>query len=100
MADYEEVGLPGAVRSMDVVHVKLSNCPAGDFNCTKGKELYPSLTCQCISDNNRRICHAIGPQFGLRNDKHIVKMDDGMVTIRDEWYSTITWTYFDAPMEI
>ena len=49
MGDYEEVGLPGAVGSMDVVHVKWSNCPAGDFNQVKGKESYPSLVFQCIS---------------------------------------------------
>ncbi|KAL7425583.1 hypothetical protein ACHAXH_000201 [Discostella pseudostelligera] len=96
MADYEEVGLPGAVGSMDVVHVKWSNCPAGDFNRAKGKESYPSLAFQCISDYNRRICHVFGPQFGSRNDKHIVKMDDGVAAIREEWYKTITWTYFDA----
>ncbi len=50
MGDYEEVGLPGAVGSMDVVHVKWSNCLAGDFNRAKGKESYPSLAFQCISD--------------------------------------------------
>jgi hypothetical protein len=32
MKCYEEVGLPGAVGSLDVVHVKWSNCPAGDHN--------------------------------------------------------------------
>jgi hypothetical protein len=100
MADYEEVGLPGAVGSMDVVHVKWSNCPAGDFNRAKGKESYPSLAFQCISDYNRRICHVFGPQFGSRNDKHIVKMDDGVAAIRDEWYKTITWTYFDANADL
>ena len=84
MADNEEVGLPGAVGSMDVVHVKWSNCPTGDFNRVKGKESYPSLAFQCILDYNRRICHVFGPQFGSRNDKHIVKMDDGVVAIREE----------------
>ena len=29
---YSAVGLPGACGSIDVVHVKWSNCPAGDFN--------------------------------------------------------------------
>ena len=32
MARYEEVGLPGAVGSVDVVHIKWSNCPAGHHN--------------------------------------------------------------------
>ncbi len=32
MALYEEVGLPVAVGSIDVIHVKWSNCPAGHHN--------------------------------------------------------------------
>ena len=48
---YESQGLPGCCGSMDVVHVRWANCPAGDFNRCKGKESYPSLAFQCISDN-------------------------------------------------
>ncbi len=33
---YDAVGLPGCVDSMDVVHVKWANYPAGDYNCAKG----------------------------------------------------------------
>jgi hypothetical protein len=29
---YTSVGLPGACGSMDVVHIKWSSCPAGDYN--------------------------------------------------------------------
>ena len=79
------MGLPGAMGSVDVVHVKWSNCPSGDFNCAKGKESYPLLAFECISNLDRRICHVHGPQFGTRNDKHIVKMDTGMVTIRKDY---------------
>jgi hypothetical protein len=43
MKQYEEVGLPGAIGSIDVVHVKWLNCPGGNFNWSKGKESYPSL---------------------------------------------------------
>jgi hypothetical protein len=49
---YDHVGLPGCCGSMDVVHVKWSNCPSGDFNRAKGKESYPSLGFQCITDMN------------------------------------------------
>ena len=35
---YREVGLPGAMGSKDIVHVKWSRAPAGDFNRCKGKE--------------------------------------------------------------
>ena len=40
MEQYESVGLPGCIGSIDVVHIKWSNCPAGDFNRSKGKERY------------------------------------------------------------
>jgi len=94
MRSYEEMGLPGAMGSVDVVHVKWSNCPAGDYNRSKGKESYPSLAFECISDFNRRICHVHGPQFGTRNDKQIVKMDVGVGSITGV-YSNVTWKYYD-----
>jgi hypothetical protein len=70
---YSAVGLPRVCGSMDVVHVKWSTCPASDHNRAKGKEDYPSLGFQCISDFNRRILAVYGPQFGSTNDKQIVK---------------------------
>lgn len=85
MKRYEEMGIPGAMGSVDVVHVKWSNCPAGDFNRAKGKQSYPSLAFECISNFDRRICHMHGPQFGTRNDKHIVKMDIGVAAIEKNY---------------
>ena len=72
---YSAVGLPGACGFMDVIHVKWSNCPAGDHIHPKGKEGYPTLGFQCITDFNRRILAVYGPQFGAVNDKQIVKSD-------------------------
>jgi hypothetical protein len=70
---YESVGLPGACGLMDVVHVKWSNCPTGDYNQAKGKEGYPTLGFQCTTIFNWRILGVYGLQFGTVNDKHIVK---------------------------
>jgi hypothetical protein len=95
MNRYEEMGLPGAMGSVDVVHVKWSNCPKGDFNRAKGKESYPSLGFECISDFDRRICHVYGPSFGSRNDKHIVKNDSGVLAVGKGMFSSAQWTYFD-----
>jgi hypothetical protein len=92
---YSAVGLPGACGSIDVVHVKWSNCPAGDFNRAKGKEGYPSLGFQCISDFNRRILGVYGPQFGSTNDKQIVKTDTNVRFIRFGWLSKVAWRYWD-----
>ena len=38
MKCYESVGLPGACGPMDIVHVKWSNCPAGNYNRVKGSK--------------------------------------------------------------
>jgi hypothetical protein len=75
MQKYADVGLPGAMGSVDVVHCKWSKCPAGDFNRAKGNEGYPTLAFQCISDYNRRITAVFGPQWGTQNYKHILKID-------------------------
>ena len=66
---------------MDIVHVRWANCPARDFNHTNGKESYPLLGFECITDFNHRIMSIYGPHFGLRNDMDIVKMDKSVEAI-------------------
>ncbi len=94
-AEYNAVGLPGCCGSIDVVHVKWGNCPAGDYNRSKGKETYPSIAWEVITDTKRQIMNKFGPQFGTRNDKLIFCMDDGAKKIRNSWYSKVKWNYFD-----
>ena len=60
---YNAIGLPGCCGSIDVVHIRWANSPAGDFNHAKGKESYPSLGFECITDFNRRIMSIYGPHF-------------------------------------
>ncbi len=81
--------MPGACGSMDVVHIKWSSCPAGDYNRAKGKEGYPTLGFQVITDFNRRILGVYGPQFGTANDKHIVKTDTNVKKIRLGWFKDV-----------
>jgi hypothetical protein len=93
--DYNAAGLPGYVGSMDVVHVKWSNCPTGDHNRAKGKERYPTLGFQCITDFNQRVMAIYGPQFGSRNDKDIVKHDYNVRAIRYNClFTNTTWQYY------
>ena len=91
---YREVGLPGAMGSKDVVHVKWSRAPAGDFNRCKGKESYPSIAFQCISNFERRIMGVSRAQYGTRNDKSIVRRDHNVHEVVSGWYSTVEWEYF------
>ncbi len=89
--------MPGCVGSMDVVHVKWSSCPMGDHNRVKGKEGYPTLAFQCITDLNRYVQLVYGPQFGTCNDKDIVKRDIHMKKIRtDRLFMDTCWQFYDA----
>ncbi len=90
---YTLVGLPGACGSMDVVHIKWSSCPAGDYNWANGKEGYPTLGFQVITDFKRCILGVYGPQFGTANNKHIVKMDSNVKKIRLGWFKDVWWGY-------
>ncbi len=100
MKRYEEVGLPGAIGLVDVVHVRWANCPAGDFNRSKGKESYPSLVFQCITDINRKILGVFGPQFGSQNDKHILKLDPNVREISEGWVSEVKWQYYEEDGDV
>jgi hypothetical protein len=94
MQSYTFSGLPGACGSMDVVHIKWSNCPACDYNWAKGKEGYPTISFQCITNNSRRFLSVYGPQFGTRNDMEIVKLNPNVRKIRNGWSSKVRWRYY------
>jgi hypothetical protein len=72
---YKDAGLPGVAGLVDAVHVKWANHPADNYNCSKGKELYPSIAFEYVTDFDHCILGLCGPQFGSNNDKHIVKID-------------------------
>jgi hypothetical protein len=82
---------------MYVVNVKWSNCPMGDHNCAKGKEGYPTLAFQCITNINRCLLSIYGPHFGTCNDKDIVKHDTHMKKIRTDWlFMEMCWQFYAA----
>ncbi len=92
MRRYEEEGLPGVAGSVDVVNVKRANCPAGDYNRSKGKDSYPSLAFECITDYDHCILGVFGPQFGSNNKKHIVKIE--ICLLNEGWLSQVEWKYY------
>ena len=54
LKDYEDNFLPGCGGSVDVVHLKWSCCPVGDFNRACGKEKIPSVVFECVTKINAR----------------------------------------------
>jgi hypothetical protein len=91
---YASVGLPGACGSMDVVNIKWLSCPASDYNQAKGKEGYPTLGFQCITDFNWHILGVYGPQFRTANNKHILKMNSNVRKICLGWFKDVWWRYY------
>lgn len=94
--DYQLRYLPGAGGSVNVVHCKWSNCAAGDKVRSTGKEKYPTIAFQCISNIYKRVLGVAPAQYGTRNDMHIVRLDPTVKKIRTEWYKDIQWDCFDA----
>ena len=64
MKKYSAKKLPGCAGSIDVVHLKWSNCPAGDYNRSLGKEGYPTLAFKVVTGNDRDILGISPIQFG------------------------------------
>jgi len=95
MEKYRGVHLPGCGGSIDVVHLKWSTCPAGDRNRCIGKEGYPTLAFEVITGYDREIFGVSSIQFGTRNDQHIVKIDANVNKIKNDWYKTVEWEYYD-----
>jgi hypothetical protein len=93
---YNAVGLPGCIGSMDVVHVKWANCSTGDYNHAKGKEGFPGLAFECITDYNCRVLGVYGSLFGSRNDKDIVKTDVNINAMRsNRLFRDAQFRYYD-----
>ena len=64
MIHYEENYLLGCGGSIDVVHMKWSNCQAGYVNQAKGKEGYPSITFEVVTGFDRQIVGVTPAHFG------------------------------------
>jgi hypothetical protein len=59
-----------------------------------GKESYPSLAFECITDFDCCILEVFGPQFGSNNYKHIVKIYDNIHLLNEGWLSKVEWQYY------
>ena len=96
MSKYSAKKLPECGGSIDVIHLKWSNCPAGDYNRSLGKEGYPTLAFEVITGNDRDILGISPVQFGTRNDQHIVKLYPMVSKIKKGWYKDVVWHHYDV----
>lgn len=94
MGRYEENFLPGCSGSVVVVQLKWSICPAGDYNCFKRKDSYPSVAFDVITGYDQQVLRVSSMHFGTQNNKQIVLTDKMMSSITNEWYRNVGWVYF------
>lgn len=73
---YEKLGLPGAVGSVDVTHVRWDKAPAGQQSFYIGKDGKPTVAFEVTCNHHRRILHVTDGHPGSRNDKYIAKTDE------------------------
>ena len=83
MGRYKENFLPYCGGSVDVVHLKTTKCPAGDYNHSKGKEGYPSVAFEVITGYERQILGVSSVRFGTQNDQQIVRTDETLSVIKN-----------------
>ena len=83
-AAYAMLGIPGAGGSMDVVHIALGSCPFGLSNLCTGKEGFPSLGYNMISDHRGRALALMPGTYGSINDQTIVKYDQAVKMVKTE----------------
>jgi hypothetical protein len=96
MDRYNQNYLPGCGGSVDVVHVKWSNCPSGNVNRANGKKGYPSLVFEDVTGFDCQILGVSSAHFGTQNDKHIVRTDPTINIIRTGWYQNVVWKWYDG----
>jgi len=94
---YKLLGFPGAVGSVDCVHIKWDKCPFGLRSSCKGKEGFPTLSYEVSVDHTKRILSATRSHYGARNDKTIVKYDEHIMNIHNgDLYSDCSYVLYNA----
>ena len=81
-AAYKLLGLPGAIGSMDVVHIAWCMCPIHLANLAKGKEGFPSVAYNVVCDHEGNATAVLPGTYGATNDKTIVQFDDFVDDVR------------------
>ena len=87
-AAYKLLGLPGAIGSMDVVHVAWGCAPTALANLAKGKEGYPTVAYNVICNHDQDAMAVTKSALGATNDKTIVRFDDEVNAIRTDKFFT------------
>jgi hypothetical protein len=96
--EYKAMGLPGCVGSVDCVHIGWDLCPVQYTNMYTGKEGYNSIAYEVIWTSRKSIQSVSAGHPGARNDKHIVRTDNFVMSLLDGngWLNSQSWEYKDV----
>ena len=84
MAEYDKVGLTGAIGSADVTHVKKECCPFSLQRSYTGKEGYPTIAYQATVNYTGSALSVTRGFPGAQNDKTIIRYDAAVQRVRDD----------------
>ena len=84
MAEYDKVGLTGAIGSTDVVHIKWNGCPSSLQGSHTGEEGYPTIAYQATVDHTGRVLSVTKGFPGAQNDKTIIRYDAAVQRVRED----------------
>ena len=94
MAPYHVNGFPGAIGSVDCVHIRWDKCPFSQRSSCHGKEGFPTLAFECVVGHNKKIYSATKSHPGARNDKMIVKFDAHVQSVKSGKYGTVKYNLY------
>ena len=75
MGTYLAVGLNGAIRRMDVVHIPWGMCPHTLKVLHTGKEGFPTIAYNCTGEHDESFSFRTPASYGSCNDKAILHFD-------------------------
>lgn len=80
---YRLAGTPGAIGSVDCVHLHYDRCPAQERSSYDGPKGHPTISYEMVVGHNRRI-YSLTPGWpGTTSDKTIVKHDDFVMQMHE-----------------
>ncbi|CAN0346673.1 unnamed protein product [Ectocarpus sp. 12 AP-2014] len=92
MKTYDEVGMSGAMGSMDGTHIEWTLCPYSQRSSHIGKEGYATLVYNVAVSHDMRVLSCTRGFPGAQNDKTIIKFDKFAMAVRNGWYKDVEYT--------
>ncbi|CAB1105184.1 unnamed protein product [Ectocarpus sp. CCAP 1310/34] len=92
MKTYDEVGMSGAMGSMDGTHIEWTLCPYSQRTSHIGKEGYATLVYNVAVSHDMRVLSCTRGFPGAQNDKTIIKFDKFAMAVRNGWYKDVEYT--------